>query len=366
MCAVVFMLFSFCWLYAFQNDVLAVTQHVLSQGQTTYDRTVGAVIITAILQVVQLLVCAIVRLYKRTHALTYFPSMLLMASLCAIKAGADGQYSFGIPVWVIVLLSAVWVGLVTLCRKMLPFDSNSKQLTGLLSQRAWGNMLQMAAMMLLVAWLSNTNAVFHYRAHAEVSLIKGDAVEVLRTGQRSLETDESLTMLRILALAQCNELGDRLFEYPLKGTSADMLPDMKGSRSRLMLLSPDTLWSCLRGRPATPMATMRFLELLARYDSVARPVVGEYRLCGHLIDRQLDAFAELLPYYYNKVSVDSLPRYYREAVFLHGMMHQSESSDSLMQQQWDNYQQQSSTMTPVEAFTEFGKTYWYYYQHQSR
>ena len=73
MCAIVFLVFSFCYLYFFQADILAVAQHVYSGGQTHYNRLVGAVLITLLLQLLQLLVYAFLRLRKRSHALTYLP-----------------------------------------------------------------------------------------------------------------------------------------------------------------------------------------------------------------------------------------------------------------------------------------------------
>ena len=41
-CAIVFCLFSFLYLYAYQSDVMAVAQHQLSQGATSYNRFIGA------------------------------------------------------------------------------------------------------------------------------------------------------------------------------------------------------------------------------------------------------------------------------------------------------------------------------------
>ena len=74
MCAVVFFVFTFCYLYFYQADVLAMAQHVLSGGKTRYNSLIGAVLITLVLYLLQLLVFAVTRLYKRAHALTYFPS----------------------------------------------------------------------------------------------------------------------------------------------------------------------------------------------------------------------------------------------------------------------------------------------------
>ena len=46
MCTFVFTLFCFYYLYCYQADLLTVTQHILSKGQTHYNHFVGAVLIT--------------------------------------------------------------------------------------------------------------------------------------------------------------------------------------------------------------------------------------------------------------------------------------------------------------------------------
>ncbi len=316
MCAIVFLCFTFLWLYNFQADVLAVAQHVLSGGQTHYDRTVGAVIITFVLQLLQIGVYSVTRLARRTHALTYLPSILFLTILSDIPPTIDQHFSFGAWMWIVPIVLVAWAVVVWLARHVLPFENDDKQPTGIFSRRMWLNLLQMVVMMLVVALVGNSNAVFHFTSHAETSLLKGDVEEALRVGERSYETDENLTMLRIYALGRHGELGDRLFYYPVVGTSADMLP-LKGSRARLRLLPIDTIWKAFRARPVYKVETRQFLHALS-VDSVVRPMFADYILCGQLIDRDLEAFAETLPTYYP----DSLPlpRFYREALELHALL----------------------------------------------
>ena len=52
-CLLVFVVFTFVYLYFYQADVLAAGQHVLSGGQTHYRRLVGAVLITLVLLILQ-------------------------------------------------------------------------------------------------------------------------------------------------------------------------------------------------------------------------------------------------------------------------------------------------------------------------
>ena len=101
MCAIVFLTFSFCWLYFFQSDQLAMTQHVLSGGLTHYNSILGTLIIIAVLMLLQLLVFRVFRLTKRSHALTYVPSMMLLALIS--EASRQIQSGGGLSVWIFVL-----------------------------------------------------------------------------------------------------------------------------------------------------------------------------------------------------------------------------------------------------------------------
>ena len=85
MCAIVFVIFSLAWLFFFQADILAMTQHVLSGGLTHYNRTLGALIITFVLLLVQTGVYKLTNLRRQAYALTYVPSMLMLA-LSSVQA----------------------------------------------------------------------------------------------------------------------------------------------------------------------------------------------------------------------------------------------------------------------------------------
>ena len=78
-CAIVFVVFTFLFVYDYQTDLIAYTQHVLSRGATTYNRIVGAVVITLALTLLSVGVRAVLKLRARFHALVYFPSLLLLA-----------------------------------------------------------------------------------------------------------------------------------------------------------------------------------------------------------------------------------------------------------------------------------------------
>ena len=105
MCAIVFLLFSVCWLYFFQAEVLAMTQHVLSGGVTQYYPVLGTIIITVSLMALQLIIFSFIRLRLRTHALTYLPSMLILAILTNVSLDVDGGNIHTLSWWVWALNS---------------------------------------------------------------------------------------------------------------------------------------------------------------------------------------------------------------------------------------------------------------------
>jgi hypothetical protein len=222
----------------------------------------------------------------------------------------------------------------------------------------------MVLMMLLVAFLSNTNAVFHYSAHAEVALMEGDDKEALRVGSKSLETDRRLTMLRVYALSRQGLLAEKLFSYPIVGTSDDMLP---------MQLSPqmmpaDSIWCHLGARPSQPCSAQRYYEALER-DSLATPAVADYRLSGCLVDRRLDEFVALLPRYYQVADSLPLPRHYQEALVLYRHLRTNPAlvyHHPVVDEDWDNLKQlEAQYPLPTErhfrVFDRYRGSYWYYY-----
>ena len=367
-CAIVFMIFSFCWLYFFQADLLAVAQHVLSHGQTTYNPLVGAIVITLVLYLLQLGVYAFTRLSKRFHALTYVPSFLLLALLSHVEPDAHQHLSFGIWVWLTPLLFLLWIGAIAIARTIQPYEDDR---TGwLLSRRVWVNLLILSVMMLVVTLAANSNAVFHFRAHAETALLHNDVDEALRVGKSSQETDASLTMLRAYALSLKGQLGDRLFHYPVAGNSDDLL--LVGTNSSTLNSNLTTLiHRHLGALPRQGMNGRHYLRNL-QIGKQATAAVADYQLCADLIDRDLDAFAaDITKYYQFSDSTAELPRHYREALVLYNRQRAHPSlvyHDAVVEEDYEDllqleaqYQEPSARMNQVRE--KYQNSYWYYYKY---
>ena len=367
MCAIVFSLFSFCWLYFFQADVLMMAQHVLSKGVTHYNPLIGACVITLLLYLLQKVLYRFLKLKKRSHALTYLPSMLILALLSSIVPEGDNGVRFSMPWWAVLLILVVWGLMVALARTTQDVESDVR--FGLFSRPMWINLLFLSLMMMLVAWVGNTNAVFHYRMKVERCLLEGEAANALQAGKRSLESDKELFMLRTYALAREHALGEHLFEYPITGKREDMLPTAKTSTG-FMMYPVDSLYKFMGARPAGLLSPERYLQLLERRDTLPNKTVQDYLLCGYLIDRQIDQFANEIGRYYH--INDSLPKHYREALTLYTHMRTHPKvvyHNAVMDEDYDNFQElerdyKDAIERKGKVEEKYRETYWYYYKYE--
>jgi len=366
MCAIVFACFSFCWLYFFQQDLLAMAQHVLSGGITHYNRLIGAIVVTGILLFVQMLVFRLSNLNRRMHALTYGLSFILLGVLSDIAESDEGGITRQTSWWFIIFILLAWLGTLLMARYLQKVEDNDN--AGFFSRTMWLNLMMMFILMTFVPWIGNTNAVFHYRMKVEQCLKDGEYDEALMVGKKSLESDEHLTMLRMFTLAKKGELGEHLFEYPISGNSSKMLPT--DSTTCMMLCPEDTIYRFFGARPGERLTPARYLELIQRRDVIPEKAVHDYQLCGMLIDKDLDRFVANLGKYYTVN--DSLPKHYREALTLYTRSRSNPLvvyHNSVMDEDYNNllelekqYPMKSERMGKVEE--HYRGTYWYYYRYE--
>ena len=372
-CAIVFLAFSFLWIFFFQADILAAFQHVMSGGRTKYHPLLGAVLITVLLQLLQLLVYSFFRLSNRGHALTYFPSMLCLALISSISTDIAQTYHWGFW-WILVPLALLaWAGISMVIRYIQNVEPDKGTMV-FFSRPMWINMLLMFLMIVGVTWVSNTNAVFHYRMKAESCLLRGDFKGALDAGWESLESDADLQMIRMYALARRGELGERLFHYPIVASSTAMLPTCRASG--FVRYPVDSLYHAFGARPARPMLPTTYLSIVSRKsgDSGSSGLSRDYELCGLLIDRRLDEFVDLL--LLPSASGDSLdttllPLHYREALTLYNHLRRHPRliyRNPVMEEDYRNLQElerKYSDATERKGKVEdwYGRTYYYYYNY---
>lgn len=367
LCAAVFLLFTFFYLYFFQADMLAMMQHVLSGGKTQYNRIVGAVLITSILFLVQIGVRRATSLSGVFHALTYFPSFVLLTLLTGIDCDFPTTKSFGLWLWLSPVLLLLFVGVVWVLRKN-GLTGGENFFHNSLPKVLWVNASLLVLQFLMVCGGGNTDEVFHYRLRVEQLLVDGDYEQALTVGEKSLNTDESLTMLRVFALSRAKKLGERLFEYPVAGGSNALLPD--GKEAKCMLLPADNIFKNLGIRRKGNMDAMTYLLYLDR-NGLAMKSVADYVLCGCLLDKDLDSFVRMVMRKYN-ITSPSLPKYYKEALTLYthikstpAIVYHNEVLDAdYADFQALERQHKDSAERASYVRDTYGDTYWFYYFYQ--
>lgn len=367
-CAIVFLLFVFVYLYFFQADLLSMVQHVLSGGATHYDRTVGTVVITAVLYLVHLGAKRLGGLDRVCHALSYFPSLLLLAALTDVEVDFSVSPLRGLWLWLAPLLLAVYVFLSLAVKynwieTLLP--SYSAPISVL-----WKNLLLMACMFIAVCLCGNNDSVLHYRLRVERLLGSGAYSKALMVGEKSDETDASLTMLRTYALSRSGQLGERLFEFPLTGGSYALLPDGKGVRC--LLYPEDRIVRALSIRKKGDMTPMEYLLYIER-NGLGRKPVTDYILCGYLLDKNIDAFVDVIRRKYSLTS-PSLPKHYKEALTLYTHLRSNPVlvfHNEVLDADYADFQKLERKYTDLrerESYVRdmYGDTYWFYYFYHSK
>lgn len=362
-CAALFLVFTFCYLYFYQADVLAATQHVLSDGRTHYDRTIGAIIITVTLFLFQVAVYKMTHLERRSHAMTYFPSLLILTVLTSASPQADGHLTIGVWLWAAPLLLILFILWARMSRKFQPFEPDTNS-SGFFSRLMWINVLTLAVMFLLTGCLSDHNDVLHYRLRAEDCLLRGDYAGAAEAGHKAQATDSSLTMIRAYALSMQGQMADRLFTYPLTGGSDALLPN--GSSVRLVLFPEAEIYRKIGPVTIPKMRPKAYFAYLQKRH-LGRANATDYLLISYLLDCDLDSFADALSGHYQ--ASKPLPKHYKEALTLYNHTRSNpklEYHDTVTEADYADFMrlyrsEKNPTARRAKAAKTFGATYWFYY-----
>lgn len=365
LCAIVFILFSFFYLYFFQADILAMQQNVLSGGTTHYNKTIGAILITLVLYLIKTGVSRITKFSGALYALTYMPSALLLIFLTCPNNNFSKDNMSGTWTWLSIVIFIVFC-FFSFMYKRWKQQSPTPYIKETTAGLVWKNMLLMALTFFLICIGGNTDRVFHYRMRAEALLSSGKYKEALEVGNKSHDTDESLTMLRIYALSRSKQLGESLFKYPIaEGGSASLLPN--GNNVKCMLLPKSEIFKQLGIRKKGNMQPMEYLLYLER-NGLAMKSVTDYILCGYLLDKNLNAFVNEITKKYN-INSPSLPRHYKEALILYTHLRANPAAvlhDEVMDADYDDFQKLEKKFKDKNERLSYvkdtyGETYWFYY-----
>ena len=361
LCAILFCLFSLFYLYFYQADIMALTQHVFSDGQTHYHRVVGTVIVTFTLMLVQF---GVGRFFKRQnliYALSYFPSAMLLAALTGISK-ENGTFTFGS--WGVVLpaVLAVFACLLFWIRKFSYDTRFMYHYSGLILTLS--NIAVLLLVFLGVISMGNNSSVLHVQLKAERLIGEGQYDEALETIANSGRQDSCLTMLTVYALSRSNSLGDKLFSYRLEGGTRAMTPD--GRTTAFVMYPESQFYNYVGSWVKQRMPADRYLDYLLRHNLGKKPF-ADYYLSSLLLDKNLDKFVTYILKFYDVKGL--LPTHYREALLLYTHLRANPRiifSSTIMEADFQDFQDlkrkySNRTECMNKLRDVYGTTYWYYY-----
>ena len=365
--AVVFCTFSFIYLFYYQADLLTMEQHVLSKGLTHYNSFWGATIITILLYLAHIGIDAATRRCSKHPALTYFMPAMALAILTDISPDVDKGFSFGKWLWLMPLLTVLYAAITFVSAQLLANNDGLSHKSG--ARILWENMLIMASFFIFICATANTDSIFHQRMRLERLIDEGKFKEASCMGKGNYNpTDSSTTMLRIYALSKTGSLGDKLFEYRIKGGSKSLLPN--GTSVKTMLYSDTLVFHHVAEISKQKMPPMVYLKWMKAHGWAKAPL-EDYLLTGYLLDKDIDGFAKefkMSKYARGKI----VPKHFKEALMLYSHLRSNpivKIHDEIMEADYQDFMNiiknsQDKRQQKFNIQSSYGNTYWYYYWFQ--
>ncbi|WP_294585939.1 DUF6057 family protein [uncultured Phocaeicola sp.] len=364
-CGLLFSIFSFVFLYVFQQDVLEALHYSLAHGKTVFAPLGSAVVITVVLVLLRWGVNSLLGLKGKVRSLSYFPSFLVLCALTGIgrdvyMADYHSCWSWLLPMLLLAFACAgYWL------RRIFRNKLNEE---GSVTSLIFWNVFFILMMCLMTVTFSNTDRTFHHELQAERALRQKDYHKALEVGKRSLEASRTLTALRVIAMVRSNQLGDRLFEYPQYYHSDGLF--FSNDSTLQLRYTNDSIYYMLGVRPYAGEPQKEFLYNICHKET-GRFTALHYYLASLLLDKQVDEFAKEIPTVYEQG--DTLPRYYREAMLLY-LQNSSDTTrwevqDSGMIDRYHAFQKlhkdgQTGIQEKNRLRKDFGDTYWWYFYYQ--
>ena len=363
-----FSVFSFTYLAIFQKDVMEALHYSLAQGKTVYAPWMTAFLLTVALLLVRTGINALVRLRGLLGSFSYFPSCLLLGVLTDVGHGV--YHGEGIsPVWswllplLLVLYVVIGMGLSRVSCMLENPESDGTLVTN-------SNLGILFLLCIMTACIGNTNVHFHHELQVEEALRKQDYETALKVGEKSMDPSRNLTALRAYTMSREGSMGEHLFHYPQLYGAAGLL--MGVSDDTALRLNADSLFTYLGDAPKLGEPALNFFHRICE-EETGNYTTLDYYLSALLLEKKLDEFVHSFHELYTVR--DSIPYYYRQALFLHGKMHASDLegvADESMEELWKAYgelkEELSGTLSAVGEGNriryKFGDTYWWYYQYK--
>lgn len=364
-CSLLFIVFSVVYLGVFQRDVLEALHYSLAHGKTVFAIVPTTCVITALLVVLKWGVDWILKLRGRARVFVYIPSFLGLVALTDVgRELYKGDYS-GKWWWLMPLLTVVFVAVVKLAGKK---EYSSKRFAEPKGITGW-NILMMTVMCILTMVTGNANRDFHNELRMEHMMMEGRNGDALRVAEKSTRATRTLTALRNMAMLKQQVLCEKMFEYPQKFGAEGLF--FSNDSCETLRYTNDSIYNLVGGRPKDWENSQTFLKRIC-YDDSGTSVAVDYYMASLLLNKDLNEYAVALNDFMMKG--DTVQRYMNEAIVLYETQNPDWKcvleTDSTVYHRFEGYNALKNKIFETEKErenrlrTEFGDTYWWYYDYQ--
>ena len=362
LCAAYFVVFTFCFLYFLQPDLLAQAQFQFSEGTTEYHPFWAALLSTFLI----FLLGVFLRYFQtnwlplRMKACIWSIPFMLVAALTHWRFAQFGDTESAPSIW--------WWILLVLCYILLllfgfAFPDSSKERESFATY-AWPNIVLLIVFTIVCVSLSNTNITLHRTLRAARYMSEHKYEQVLDVARFEHRPPRQLSAMTAMALDETGQMGERLFAYSHPNGSEGLLPQL--SDTALFFNLPRAVGEHLGYKCGPNTSVTFFLEVASKMPK-AKPAMRNYLLAAYLLDRDLNRFSELL--LQGDTLSTTLPRHYREALLLRQQLYpetQPEFEDSLLNADFQEFRtllnkKGTKDEREFDCRSRFGATYWCYY-----
>ncbi|MBR5892812.1 MAG: hypothetical protein IKZ37_04155 [Bacteroidaceae bacterium] len=309
LCACVFALFCFTFVAVYQAPLLEALYDKVATGKLQFNGYVVAAIVTTLLVLLTWWLNRLARFQREWSAFAYLPACILLAYITDIDRSIYSGGSSPMPwLWIFIATFALYALIAFLLQRVLFAKIKNLQMEG--SRIVWRNLLLFVIFFCLTGWLTNSEEGFKHEAAAYSRYKHGNAGAALNVARRSLDATHELTAARAFYLAECGQMGDRLFAFPQYYGAEGLLPAMRQTSP----LSSDTVYARFGLLRNEKEPAVDYLRRAVENDSVPSQAAVDYYLCALLLDKRLTDFVEELPRYYDVRSGEELPLHYKEAL----------------------------------------------------
>ena len=226
-CAVLFSVFAFSWLFFFQQDLLCAAYNKLLYGiedpgeLLTHNHIIVSLLLTALALLLVIPGRFVLRFKKGLYACNY----LFSAAFLGVITGYDGDSIIGqdSTVWIVTIVFVVLLYLICKIVASVPRSEYNDR-----PRTLAGNLLLMSLLFCMTGYLGNTDENLHRRLRMEKLYSEGEYTNVLEIGRHEEESDYKIDLLRAKSMLNLtsdsnpsgSEIGELLFRYSISNPKA--------------------------------------------------------------------------------------------------------------------------------------------------